>query len=174
MRSYRLLMGLITGLVFVSCGAGEDGVLGEGQYHVGAGSGRSFRLPYGGTVFLKPNSTIGLAKGFNKDNREIFLDGEALFELATTGAPMILKTKDLVMEVSRGIFRVDANGSSAGEEVDLLEGQMRVRKSYRSDTDSATESIGPGEMVMINRDIDLMEKEKMSREEIDKVKGMRK
>jgi transmembrane sensor len=173
MRSYLLYMGLIFGLGFVSCGAGEDGVLHKGQYHVGAGSGRSFRLPYGGTVFLKPNSTIGLAKGFNKDNREIFLDGEALFELVVDGAPVHLRTKDLVIEVSTGVFRVDASSSSAGEEVDLLEGRMRVRKSYRSDTDSATESLGPGEMVMINRDIDLMEKEKMSQEEIDRVKNMR-
>jgi ferric-dicitrate binding protein FerR (iron transport regulator) len=166
-------MGLITGLVFVSCGAGEDGVLHEGQYHVGAGSGRLFSLPYGGTVFLKSNSTIGLAKGFNKDNREISLDGEALFELSTVGAPVILKTKDLVMEVSVGVFRVDGCGSKAGEEVDLLEGQMRVRKSYPSATDSTTEVLGPGEMVMINRDIDLMEKEKMNQEEIDRVKKLR-
>jgi transmembrane sensor len=173
MRSYRLFIGLITGLVFGSCGAGEDGVLRQGQYHVGAGSGRSFRLPYGGTVFLKANSTIGLAKGFNEDNREISLDGEALFELSTTGAPVILKTKDLVMDVRGGIFRVDASRSSSGEEVDLLEGQMRVRKSYPSATDSAAEVLGPGEMVMINRDIDLMEKEKMSQQEIDRVKAMR-
>lgn len=166
-------MWLITGLVFVSCGAGEDSILHEGQYHVGAGSGRSFHLPYGGTVFLKPNSTIGLAQGFNKDNREISLDGEALFELSTTGAPVILKTKDLVMDVSVGVFRVDAYGSKAGEEVDLLKGQMRVRKSYPSVTDSAAEVLGPGEMVMINRDIDLMEKEKMSQQEIDRVKNIR-
>ena len=99
--------------------------------------------------------------------------GEALFELSTTGASVILKTKDLVMDLSAGVFRVDAYGSKAGEEVDLLEGRMRVRKSYHSDTDSAMEMLGPGEMVMINRDIDLMEKEKMSQEEIDRVKGMR-
>ncbi len=166
-------MGLITGLVFVSCGAGEDGVLREGQYHVGAGSGRSFRIPGFGTVFLKPNSTIGLAKGFGVDNRDIDIDGEALFELDVTGAPVQLHTKDLVIEVSGGVFRVDAYGSKAGEEVDLLKGRMRVRKSYRSDTDSAVEALGPGEMVMINRDIDLMEKERMSQEEIDRVKGMR-
>ncbi len=174
MCSYRLFIGLITGLVFVSCGAGADGVLREGQYHVGAGSGRSFRLPYGGTVFLNPHSTIGLAKGFGVDNRDIDIDGEALFELEVTGAPVQLHTKDLVIEVSQGVFRVDANRSSPGEEVDLLEGRMRVRKSYRSDTDSATESLGPGEMVMINRDIDLMEKERMGQEEIDRVKAMRK
>ena len=163
-------MGLITGLVFVSCGGGEDGVLSEGQYHVGAGAGRLIRIPAFGTVFLKPNTTIGLAKGFGKDNRDIDIDGEALFEL---GAGVELHTKDLVIGVSAGIFRVDANRSSPGEEVDLLEGRMRVAKNYHSDTDSATEVLGPGEMVMINREIDLMEKEKMSPAEIDRVKAMR-
>ena len=170
MRSYLFFIGLITGAVFVSCGAGEDGVLSEGQYHVGAGVGRLIRIPAFGTVFLKPNTTIGLAKGFGKDNRDIDIDGEALFEL---GAGVQLHTKDLVIGVSAGVFRVDANRSSAGEEVDLLEGRMRVAKNYHSDTDSATELLGSGEMVMINRDIDLMEKEKMSQEEIDKVKNMR-
>lgn len=163
-------MGLITGLVFVSCGGGEDGVLYEGQYHVGAGSGRTIRIPGMGRVFLKPGTTIGLAKGFGKDNQDIDIDGEALFEL---GAGVQLHTKDLVIGVSAGVFRVDANRSSPGEEVDLLEGRMRVAKNYHSDTDSATEVLGPGEMVMINREIDLMEKEKMSPAEIDRVKAMR-
>ena len=145
----------------------------EGQYHVGAGAGRSFSIPGIGKVFLEPNSTIGLARGFGKDNREITLDGVALFELTVTGAPVSLKTKSLVMDVSAGVFRVDASRSSPGEEVDLLEGQLSVRKDYRSDTDSVAEVLGPGEMVMINRDIDLMEKEKMNQAEIDRVKGMR-
>ena len=166
-------MWLISGLVFLSCGGGEDGVLREGQYHVGAGAGRSFSIPGIGKVFLEPNSTIGLARGFGKDNREITLDGVALFELTVTGAPVSLKTKSLVMDVSAGVFRVDASRSSPGEEVDLLEGQLSVRKDYRSDTDSVAEVLGPGEMVMINRDIDLMEKEKMNQAEIDRVKGMR-
>lgn len=164
-------MVLVLGLVLVSCGPGGDGVLREGQYHVGAGSGQSFRIPAFGTVFLKPNTTIGLGKGFGKDNREISLDGEAFCEMDGAGAPVRLQTKDLVIEVlSAARFRIDAYREKAGEEVDLLEGRMRVTKSYHSDTDSATEALGPGEMVMINRGIDLMEKEKMSREEIDKAK----
>lgn len=170
MTSYLLFVVLVCGLLLVSCGGGEDGVLREGQYHVGAGSGRSFRIPDVGTVFLKPNSTIGLAKGFGKGNREISLDGEAFFELEVEGAPVRLLTKDLVMDVPGGVFRVDAYRSKAGEEVDLVEGKMAVKKSYRSDTDSATEVLGPGEMVMINRDIDLMEKEKMSQEEVERAK----
>ncbi|HXO75674.1 MAG TPA: hypothetical protein VN824_10575, partial [Puia sp.] len=70
-------------------------------------------------------------------------------------------------------FHVDAFRKNAGEQVDLLEGRLRVKKSYHSDTDNEPEVLEAGEMVMINRDIDLMEKEKMSPAELDKVKAMK-
>ena len=44
-------------------------------------------------------------------------------------------------------------------------------KSYHSDTDNEPEILAAGEMVMINREIDLMEKEKLSAEELEKVKA---
>ena len=68
-------------------------------------------------------------------------------------------------------FRVDAVRSRPGEEVDLLAGQLKIRKSYHSDLDSSPEDLTPGDMLMINREIDLMEKEKMNAEEFEKVKG---
>jgi ferric-dicitrate binding protein FerR (iron transport regulator) len=67
-------------------------------------------------------------------------------------------------------FAVDAVRKRAGEEADVLDGKLRVMKSYHSDTDNEPEELGAGDMVMINREIDLMEKEKMSGPEEDKVK----
>jgi transmembrane sensor len=67
-------------------------------------------------------------------------------------------------------FAVDAVRKRPGEEVDLLDGRLRVTKSYHSDTDSLPEELTAGDMVMINREIDLMEKEKMTGPEEDKVK----
>jgi transmembrane sensor len=61
--------------------------------------------------------------------------------------------------------------SRPGEEVDLLTGRLTIRKSYHSDLDSASEELGSGDMLMINREIDLMEKEKMNADELEKVKG---
>jgi hypothetical protein len=66
---------------------------------------------------------------------------------------------------------VDAVRSRPGEEVDLLEGQLYIRKSYHSDLDSLPEELRSGDMLMINREIDLMEKEKMNPDELGKVKG---
>jgi hypothetical protein len=50
---------------------------------------------------------------------------------------------------------------------------LKVKKSYHSDTDNEPEVLDAGDMVMINRDIDLMEKEKMSAAELEKVKAMK-
>ena len=67
-------------------------------------------------------------------------------------------------------FAVEAVRKQPGEEADLLDGNLRVTKSYHSDTDNEPEELGAGDMVMINREIDLMEKEKMTGPEEDKVK----
>src|ERR1700723_1573734 len=49
-------------------------------------------------------------------------------------------------------FRVDAVRTRPGEEVDLLAGQLTIRKSYPSDLDSLPEDLASGDMLMINRE----------------------
>jgi ferric-dicitrate binding protein FerR (iron transport regulator) len=164
---------LATGFAFAACHSGPENALGAGSsFHVGAGYPRSFRLPDGSTVAINPGTTISLDKGFGKDNRDILLDGEAMFEVAgTTGSPFVVHTRDLVIEALEGgsRFHVEANRLRPGEEADLLKGGLRVRKSYHSDTDNEPEVLAAGEMVMINHDIDLMEKEKLSSAELEKL-----
>ena len=120
----------------------------------------------GGTVF------VGDGKGFDFGNRVVDLDGEGMFEIhEKKGRQFVVTTKNLLIFGPGTRFRVDAVRSGAGEEVDLLEGELTVRKSYHSDLDSAAEMLKSGDMLMINREIDLMEKEKMSQDEISKVKA---
>lgn len=162
-------------MVIAACRGGADKALGEGSsYHLGAGYPRSFRLPDGSTVMVMPGSTIATAKGFGRENRDLEVDGEVMIEVnGAVSWPFVVHTRDLVIEVLPGgaKFHVDASRSRPGEEADLLEGRLRVRKSYHSNTDNEPEELTGGEMVMVNRDIDLMEKEKLSPAELDKVKA---
>jgi len=166
---------LFIGLIVVACHSGSNGVLGEGaNFHVGAGYPRSFRLPDGSMVRVFPNTTVSVAKGFGKDNRDVDIDGEVFLEVTGAGTkPFIVHTRDLVLEVMEGSarFHVAADRSKPGEEADLLEGRLKASKSYHSDTDNEPEELAGGEMVMINRDIDLMEREKLSPAELDKLKA---
>ncbi len=100
------------------------------------------------------------------------MDGEGMFEVRVSAGEMfVVMTRNLVIAGPGSKFRVDAVRSRPGEEVDLLVGQLTIRKSYHSDLDSLPEDLKSGDMLMINREIDLMEKEKMNAEEFDKVKG---
>jgi transmembrane sensor len=158
----------------VSCGTGEATQLHEGAgYHVGKGAGQTFRLPDGTIIVASPETTISLSKGFGKEDRKIELDGEARFDVAAKpGFPMVIRTRDLVIEVLGTRFKVNAYRDKPGEEVDVLSGSLRVRKSYHSDTDNEPEVLKDGEMVMINHDIDLMEKEALSPAELEKLRGL--
>lgn len=161
-------------LAAVSCGnRGERGVsLGDGTRYVnGTGKSQRVAFPDGSHCLISAGTVVVLAKGFGKDNRDLDLDGEAMFEVsAGAGRPFVVHTGNLRIEVLGTRFRVDAVRKRPGEEVDLLEGRLRVTKSYHSDTDNEPEVLSAGEMVMINREIDLMEKEKLSPDELDKVK----
>lgn len=149
---------------------GQSGVsLGEGTRYVNnSGSTQWVALPGGSRVKIGDGTVIVLGRG----GRDIDLDGEGMFEVRASAArPFMVTTKNLVIEALGTKFRVDAVRSRAGEEVDLLEGRLRAMKSYHSDSDSLPEQLEAGDLLMINREIDLMEKEKMNAEELERVKG---
>ena len=118
---------------------------------------------------MTPHTVVRISKEFNKSERDLELDGEALFTVGSDGGkPFIVHTKNLHIQVqaSGSRFKVEAFAKNAGEEADLLSGKLKVKKSYHSDTDNEPETLETGEMVMINRDIDLMEKEKLDSTEL--------
>jgi ferric-dicitrate binding protein FerR (iron transport regulator) len=136
--------------------------LAAGWHCTGTGNRKKISLPDGTEVTMTVKTSMRLSESFGKKDREVWLEGEALFEVAAdAGKPFIVHTKNLRIEVLGTRFRVDAYPDKAGEEVDLLVGSLKVTKSYHSDSDNEPELLHTGEMVMINRDIDLMEKDKM-------------
>lgn len=165
-----LRISLLAGLA--ACHSGPV-LIGEGTRYVnGTGGKQRVSLPDGSRAVLASGTTIVLSKGFVAGAREVELDGEGFFEVTgKAGQPFIVHTGNLLIEVLGTRFHIDAWRKNAGEEVDLLAGRLRVQKSYHSDTDNNPEVLESGDMVMINRDIDLMEKEKLSPTELDKLKG---
>lgn len=125
------------------------------------------RLADSTDVLVNDKTMLSVTDSFNKSNRELQLDGEAVFQVnGDAGKPFVVRTRNLQIIVLGTRFRVDAHSESPGEEVDLLSGKLKVMKSYHSTTDNEPEILQAGEMVMINRDIDLMEKEKLDSAEL--------
>jgi transmembrane sensor len=153
-------------LLLASAGCDHGGNAGKKQadgsfvYESGNEKGKKVRLPDGTDVVMNARTVIRISPQFNKGNRDVEFGGEAIFDVAgNAGKPFTVHTKNLQIWVLGTRFRIDAYPDKAGEEVDLLSGRLKVMKSYHSDTDNQPELLQTGEMVMINREIDLMEKE---------------
>jgi ferric-dicitrate binding protein FerR (iron transport regulator) len=133
-------------------------------YESGTERQKEIRLPDGTGVVMHAGTVLRWGGG---GSRELWIEGEAMFDvIADAGKPFIVHTAYLQIIVLGTKFRLDARAKEAGEEVDVLSGRLKVMKSYHSDSDNEPEIIQEGEMVMINRDIDLMEKEKMDGSEL--------
>jgi|SRR5580692_1607562 transmembrane sensor len=161
--------------VVVACrGRGGSTIrLGDGTRYVNnTGDAQWVTLPDSSRIKLISGTTVFLGTRFTNGDRVVGLDGEGMFEVrARPGKFFVVITRNLIIEGPGTQFRVNAVRSRSGEEVDLLAGQLTIRKSYHSDLDSVAEELNSGDMLMINREIDLMEKEKMNPDELDKAKG---
>lgn len=118
-------------------------------------------LPLSGKNSVILNSGSKLYKPINKrnDTHDLYLDGDAFFKIDDSiDSPVVIHTGMLNLITSHSFFRVMAHQKDPGQTVEVLRGKMIAEKAYPSEFPD-TELLQGGEMVMINRDIDLMEKE---------------
>jgi hypothetical protein len=128
-------------------------------------TGQVLQLADGIEAFFYSDSKFTPAAGYPHP-RQIAVDGEFFLRIPDRPHELTLRTRLLVLTV-RGptALRIVAYAREAGEQVEVLYGEVVARKSYESPY-SEPDHLGPGGMVLINRDIDLMEKEKCDQEEL--------
>lgn len=107
-------------------------------------------------VFLLEGSKVNL----DSAKYIALADGDMIFEIHRKDLPFVVNTRILQLTVLKaGVFRVEAYHKDNGEKVDVLEGVVRAKKRYESQFPEP-DTVRKAEMVMINDQIDLMEKEK--------------
>jgi ferric-dicitrate binding protein FerR (iron transport regulator) len=121
-----------------------------------------------GTQIVLLNGTRALpAKGFPK-TREIQLqgEGEVFIKARQQDRPLIVRTGLMVLTVEGdSAFRGTVSSEQIGEQAEVLYGHVRAAKAYASQFNEPDVLVG-GEMSMVNRSIDLMEKETFDRAEL--------
>ncbi len=94
---------------------------------VPAGQCVNVTLPDGSNIWLNAQTTIQYPVSFNKENRQIKLDGEAYFNVAKDSKrPFIVNTKECSVEVLGTKFNIDAYSSRDKFETVLMEGSVKV------------------------------------------------
>ncbi len=119
---------------------------------------RVLRLPDRTEAFFLTDTRVEPAPAY-PHSREIRVDGDVFIRTPAAAAPLIVRTRLLVLTVSGdSALRITGYSKQTGEQVEVLHGHVEARKSYPSN-DSTPDMLIDGEMSMINRTIDLMEKE---------------
>lgn len=122
------------------------------------GKNKNTFLPDSSEVILESNSSLKISDSFNM-KRTAWIDGNAFFRIrANDHVPFILHTGMLNIKTYKASFHINAHKENAGQSLKLWDGKMIVVKAYPSDYPD-TVTIHTGEMILINKDIDLMEKE---------------
>ena len=116
----------------------------------GAGTRTSMLLPDGTRVWLNSNSRLQYNKGFNSQNREVMLEGEAFFEVTKNAElPFIVHAATLDIQVLGTSFTVKSYPQDATVEATLLKGAIGIRR--KGNLNTAQVILKPNEKLVFNR-----------------------
>jgi ferric-dicitrate binding protein FerR (iron transport regulator) len=91
------------------------------------GSKSKIRLPDGSEVVLNAGSKLRYPQAFQKDSREVFLEGEAFFNVSHDAkCKFLVNTKDIAIKVYGTKFNVKAYASDKTVETTLVDGKVSV------------------------------------------------
>lgn len=134
---------VIVGKILIDMNSADEVSLYQTLY-VPSGQRAELILPDSTKVWLNAQSKLVYPVTFQKDNREVKLDGEAYFEVKRNEkSPFIVKTGSIDIKVLGTEFNVSSYSESSNFEVSLLKGAVElVSKSF-----SSTYKMKPGEQV---------------------------
>lgn len=165
---YKLSSLLLMAVLHMECGPHRSNPVEELKnsqftyitYEGQVGQRKQLRLPDSSTVILNAGSRLLVPDKFPAQTRELILDGEAFFEAAPAAQqPLVVKTEILTLTALGTAFKIRCFAAQPGATAYLLNGKVKVAKSYHSATDNQPEILERGNMVLANKEIDLMEKE---------------
>jgi ferric-dicitrate binding protein FerR (iron transport regulator) len=95
-----------------------------------AGAKSKVTLPDGSTVWLNAESNLRYSNKFGKKDREIFLTGEAFFEVAKNKSKVfVVQAADLSIKAYGTAFNVKSYPEENTVEATLIEGSIGVKRS---------------------------------------------
>lgn len=93
----------------------------------------------GTRITLNAESTLKYPKQFDRVSREVYLEGEAYFEVARNSSkPFVVHTNDVTTTVLGTVFNVKAFPEENSIMVSLVEGKIKVEKSNQTLKSTAT------------------------------------
>jgi ferric-dicitrate binding protein FerR (iron transport regulator) len=123
------------------------------EIRIGAGSRSKILLPDGSQVWVNSSSKLTYSKTFSKKSREVFLDGEAYFDVVKDPAhPFIVHTSSIDIRALGTAFNVKSYAAEPTIEATLVHGSIEVTRPGR--TDAPKLMLKPHEKLVFNKNLE--------------------
>ncbi|WP_052143607.1 FecR family protein [Wocania ichthyoenteri] len=122
-------------------------------------------LTDGSVVVLNSSSELKYPKSFDGNKREVFLKGEAFFEITKNkDKPFIVHTEDLDIEVLGTSFNVDARSQKDSIIISVKEGKVAVvDKKSKNNNNTNKQILLPNDQLVYNKTQDNSYKKQFSK-----------
>ncbi|MCE6992622.1 FecR family protein [Dyadobacter sp. CY323] len=108
------------------------------------------KLPDGTVIWVKAGSSLRYPKVFDGENRDVFLEGEAFFDVAHQAErPFLVHTSDLTIRVLGTAFNVKSYKDQGTIETTLLRGKVKIEKDNATETSEII--LNPNERAVYNK-----------------------
>jgi len=107
------------------------------EVNVQKGATRKLTLPDGTNVWINAGSVLKYSKNFGKQDRTVYLEGEAYFDIAKsiTGIPFLVKAAEFTIRDVGTIFNVKSYPNEEVFETTVVEGQVSVEGKLEPDAE---------------------------------------
>lgn len=125
-------------------------------------------LTDGTKVWLNSDTKIKYPGNFNKDQRDVYLDGEAFFEVAKNEhQPFVVHTSDLRVKVMGTKFNIKAYADENQVETSLFEGKINLIINNSSAKNQIEKVVNPGQSFAYSKQDHQLAANKFPQDEID-------
>lgn len=102
------------------------------SFQTGQGQLKKIKLDDGTEIWLNAASKLGISEHFNQQKREVYLDGEAYFDVHhDTSRPFVVHTSHLTTNVLGTAFAVTAYPNSTIQAVTVIRGKVQIAHGAR-------------------------------------------
>jgi len=115
------------------------------------GTYSTLELPDGSKVWLNAGSSLQYPERFKKDNRTVYLSGEAYFEVhSDKTSPFFVSTPSVTVKATGTRFNVMAYTHSQYPSVTLVEGKVAVQRTNSTKKDNLISNLNPQQHLIYN------------------------
>jgi len=116
------------------------------------GTRTALKLVDGSLVWLNSGSSLKYPDRFSGSRREVFLNGEAYFEIASNAAkPFIVKTANLTVRATGTKFNVSGYTSDYKSEVTLVDGKVFVNDLEKDGSSKLVSELNPNQHLIFDK-----------------------